>query len=64
MNSMTPSTMISFTDSSTPRQAVQATSAMRKTMNHHHSKVIPYSAFSVFCSVEPMKDPTWAITTG
>src|SRR6516162_2968214 len=64
MNSMTPSTMIRFTDSSTPRQAVQATSAMRKTMNHHHSKVMPYSAFSVFCRVEPMNDPTWAITTG
>jgi hypothetical protein len=33
-------------------------------MNHHHSKVIPYSAFSVDCSVEPMNEPTWAMTTG
>src|ERR1700722_1413463 len=56
--SMTPRTMVRFTDSSTPRQAVQATSTMRKTMNHHHSKVIPYSALSVDCSVEPMNDPT------
>ncbi len=59
-----PSTISKFTDSSTPRQAVQATNRMRNTMNHHHSKVMFYSAFNVDCSVEPMKDPTCAITTG
>src|SRR3984885_94001 len=64
MPSMTPSQMISFTDSSTPRHAVQATSAMRKIMNHHHSKVIPYSALRVDCRVDPMNDPTCAMTTG
>ena len=62
--SMMPSTMSSFTDSSTPRHAVQATSTMRKIMNHHHSKVMLYSALSVDCSVEPMNDPTCAMTTG
>ena len=62
--SMTPSTMSSFTDSSTPRHAVKATSTMRKIMNHHHSNVIPYSALRVDCRVEPMNDPTWAMTTG
>ena len=61
---MMPSTMSRFTDSSTPRHAVKATSTMRKIMNHHHSNVIPYSAFSVDCRVEPMNDPTWAMTTG
>src|SRR5580693_5323116 len=58
-NSMMPRTMIRFTDSSTPRQAVQVTSAIRKTMNHHHSKVTPYSALSVDWRVAPMNDPTW-----
>ena len=33
-------------------------------MNHHHSKVMLYSAFSADCRVEPMNDPTCAITTG
>ena len=33
-------------------------------MNHHHSKVTLYSAFSADWRVEPMNDPTCAITTG
>jgi hypothetical protein len=33
-------------------------------MNHHHSKVTPYSALSVDCRVDPMNEPTCAITTG
>ena len=33
-------------------------------MNHHHSKVMLYSALSVDCRVDPMNEPTCAITTG
>ena len=33
-------------------------------MNHHHWKVMLYSAFSADCSVEPMNEPTCAMTTG
>ena len=62
--SNTPSTMMRPVESSMPRNAVKATTAIRNTMNTHQGKFQPYSALSVPCRVSPMNEPTCATTTG
>jgi hypothetical protein len=62
--SNSPRTMMRLVESSIPRNDVYATTPIRNTMNTHQGKFHPYSASSVPWSVSPMKEPTWATTTG